>query len=135
MAGSFPMIDDFAKEYLHSDLREVRETMLWKPEGLAEYDARRPLTATGTNLLGLIKHLSNTEARYFGDVFGRPFDYPHRPLTQLQRVLLRPTCHDSISCRPWVTRWIRSSWPSNCLLTRRRRAADTCPRCPVGDLR
>ena len=41
--------------------------------GLTEYDARRPLTTTGTNLLGLIKHLTNTEARYFGDVFGRPF--------------------------------------------------------------
>ena len=67
------MIDDFAKGYLHSDLREVRETMLWKLEGLAEYDARRPLTYTGTNLLGLIKHLSITEARYFGEVFGRPF--------------------------------------------------------------
>jgi hypothetical protein len=67
------MIDDFVKEYLRSDLREVRETMLWKLEGLTEYDARRPLTSTGTNLLGLIKHLSNTEARYFGDVFGRPF--------------------------------------------------------------
>jgi hypothetical protein len=73
VAGSFPVIDDFAKEYLHSNLREVRETMLWKLEGLAEYDARRPLTSTGTNLLGLIKHLSNTEARYFGEVFGRPF--------------------------------------------------------------
>ena len=47
--------------------------MMWKLEGLAEYDVRRPLTATGTNLLGLIKHLSITEARYFGDVFGRPF--------------------------------------------------------------
>ena len=67
------MIDDFAKEYLHSDLREVRETMLWKLEGLAEYDARRPLTRTGTNLLGLVKHLSITEAWYFGEVFGRPF--------------------------------------------------------------
>jgi hypothetical protein len=67
------MIDDFAKEYLHSDLRDVRETMLWKLDGLGEYDARRPLTSTGTNLLGLIKHLSITEARYFGDVFGRPF--------------------------------------------------------------
>jgi hypothetical protein len=67
------MIDAFAKDYLHSDLRDVRATMLWKLDGLAEYDARRPLTATGTNLLGLIKHLTNTEARYFGDVFGRPF--------------------------------------------------------------
>src|SRR5580765_5112107 len=67
------MIDDFAKEYLHSDLREVRETMLWKLDGLGEYDARRPLTSTGTNLLGLIKHLTITEAWYFGEVFGRPF--------------------------------------------------------------
>ena len=67
------MIDGFAKEYLHSDLSDVRETMLWKLEGLSEYDVRRPLTYTGTNLLGLIKHLSISEAWYFGDVFGRPF--------------------------------------------------------------
>jgi len=67
------MIDDFAKEYLHADLRQVRTTMLWKLEGLTEYDVRRPLTATGTNLLGLIKHLAVTEAWYFGEVFGRPF--------------------------------------------------------------
>jgi hypothetical protein len=66
------MIDEFAKDYLHSDLRDVRATMLWKLEGLTEYDARRPLTTTGTNLLGLIKHLTGTEAWYFGDVFGRP---------------------------------------------------------------
>lgn len=44
-----PMIDDPAKEYLHGDFREVRETMLYKLEGVAEYDARRPLTYTGTN--------------------------------------------------------------------------------------
>jgi hypothetical protein len=67
------VIDDFAKAYLHSDLRDVRGTMLWKLEGLGEYDSRRPLTGTGTNLLGLIKHLTITEARYFGAVFGRPF--------------------------------------------------------------
>jgi hypothetical protein len=67
------VIDAFAKEYLHSDLRDVREVMVWKLDGLSEYDVRRPLTSTGTNLLGLIKHLSMAEARYFGDVFGRPF--------------------------------------------------------------
>jgi hypothetical protein len=67
------VIDDFAKEYLHSDLREVREVMLWKLEGLGEYAARRPLTSTGTNLLGLVKHLTITEARYLGEVFDRPF--------------------------------------------------------------
>ncbi|MCX5315854.1 DinB family protein [Streptomyces sp. NBC_00154] len=67
------MIDDFAKDYLHSDLREIRKAMLWKLDGLCEYDIRRPLTSTGTNLLGLVKHLSLWEARYFGEVFGRPF--------------------------------------------------------------
>src|SRR5262249_8366453 len=36
-------------------------------------DVRRPLTPSGTNLLGLIKHLTITEAWYFGEVFGRPF--------------------------------------------------------------
>jgi hypothetical protein len=67
------MDDAFTKECLHNDLREVREVLPWKLDGLSEYNIRRPLTSTGTNLLGLVKHLSNTEAHYFGDVFGRPF--------------------------------------------------------------
>jgi len=71
-----PVIDEFAKQYLHSDLREIREAMLGKLDGLSEYDVRRPLTATGTNLLGLVKHLAVTEARYFGEVFGRPSPEP-----------------------------------------------------------
>jgi hypothetical protein len=62
-----------AKASLHGSLREVREALLGKLEGLGEYDIRRPLTPTGTNLLGLVKHLSIGEARYFGEVFGRPF--------------------------------------------------------------
>ena len=41
------------KTALHDELRWAREAMLWKLEGLSEYDVRRPLTATGTNLLGL----------------------------------------------------------------------------------
>jgi hypothetical protein len=68
-----PVIGDLAKEYLHSDLREIREVMLWKLDGLGEYDIRRPLTSTGTNLLGLVKHLTLSESRYFGEVFNRPF--------------------------------------------------------------
>jgi hypothetical protein len=67
------VVDEFAKEYLHGNLREIRETMLWKLDGLPEYDIRRPLTLTGTNLLGLVKHLSLWESRYFGEVFDRPF--------------------------------------------------------------
>ena len=70
------MIDEFAKAYLHSDLRELREVMLWKLDGLSDADIRRPLTASDTNLLGLVKHLTLTESRYFGEVFGRPFPEP-----------------------------------------------------------
>ena len=47
--------------------------MVWKLEGLSEYDVRRPLVATGTNLLGLVKHVASVEAGYFGVTFGRPF--------------------------------------------------------------
>lgn len=50
--------------------------MLGKLDGLSEYDIRRPLTAHGTNLLGLIKHLTGCEIGYFGYVFARPFPDP-----------------------------------------------------------
>ncbi|MGW3864987.1 DinB family protein [Streptomyces sp. NPDC005047] len=70
------MIDEFAKRTLHGRLRRDREALLWKLDGLSEYDARRPLTVTGTNLLGLVKHVANVEARYFGEVFDRPSPEP-----------------------------------------------------------
>jgi len=57
---------------LHNYLQTAREALLWKLEGLSEYDVRRPLTPTGTNLLGLVKHVASVEAGYFGDCFGRP---------------------------------------------------------------
>jgi hypothetical protein len=61
-----------AKSSLHTSLREARASMVSSLDGLSDYDVRRPLTTTGTNLLGLIKHLTVTESGYLGDVFGRP---------------------------------------------------------------
>jgi uncharacterized damage-inducible protein DinB len=61
------------KHELHRYLRTAREAIVWKLEGLCEYDQRRPMVPTGTNLLGLVKHLSGVEAGYFGLTFGRPF--------------------------------------------------------------
>jgi uncharacterized damage-inducible protein DinB len=49
---------------------------MWKLEGLSEYDARRPMVPTGTNLLGLVKHVASVEAGYLGETFGRPFPEP-----------------------------------------------------------
>jgi uncharacterized damage-inducible protein DinB len=60
------------KDHLKRYLQTARDAMLWKLGGLDEYQSRRPLTPTGTNLLGLIKHLASVEAGYFGDCFGRP---------------------------------------------------------------
>jgi len=70
MTGTEPKAD------LHRYPQRAREAVLWKLDGLADYDLRRPLTATGTNLLGLVKHLGGIEVGYFGDTFGRPFGEP-----------------------------------------------------------
>ena len=61
-----------AKADLQRDLQAGRDALVWKLEGLSEYDVRRPMTPTGTNLLGLVKHLTFVELGYFGGVFGRP---------------------------------------------------------------
>jgi len=67
---------DAKKDDLLHYLQVAREAVLWKLDGLSEYDIRRPLTPTGTNLLGLVKHLASVELEYFGEVLGRPSDIP-----------------------------------------------------------
>ena len=57
-------------------LTAQREAVLWKVDGLSERDQRMPLTPTGTNLLGLVKHLAGCEAEYFGACLGRPWPEP-----------------------------------------------------------
>jgi uncharacterized damage-inducible protein DinB len=57
-------------------LQTGREALLWKLDGLSEYDVRRPMVPTGTNLLGTVKHVASVEAGYFGETFGRPFPEP-----------------------------------------------------------
>ncbi|MDT7805341.1 MAG: hypothetical protein QOI78_8774 [Actinomycetota bacterium] len=57
---------------LHRYLQESRESLLASLDGLSEYDIRRPMTPTATNLLGLVKHLAGIEFGYLGDCVGRP---------------------------------------------------------------
>jgi uncharacterized damage-inducible protein DinB len=59
------------KGTLHEYLRGTRGLLLAKVEGLSEYDMRRPLVPSGTNLLGLLKHLAGLEYSYLGECFGR----------------------------------------------------------------
>ncbi|MQA88109.1 MAG: DUF664 domain-containing protein [Streptosporangiales bacterium] len=67
------------KESLHVSLDRHRDVVLWKVEGLDDEQLRRPMTPSGTNLLGLVKHLAAVEYGWFCQTFGRkteplPFD-------------------------------------------------------------
>lgn len=64
------------KAELIARLGDLHTAVLQKLDGLSDYDLRRPLTATGSNLLGIVKHLASIEAGYFGDSFGRPWPNP-----------------------------------------------------------
>jgi uncharacterized damage-inducible protein DinB len=67
------------KQSLQVSLDRHRDAVLWKLEGLDDADLRRPMTPSGTNLLGLVKHLAAVEYGWFCQTFGReteplPFD-------------------------------------------------------------
>ena len=60
------------KRELHASLQASRAALLSRLDGLSDYDLRRPVTPTGTNLLGLVKHLAGLEYGYLGESLGRP---------------------------------------------------------------
>jgi hypothetical protein len=57
---------------LTQSLNRHRAVALWKLEGLADEQLRRPMVPSGTNLLGLVKHLGGVEYGWFCETFGRP---------------------------------------------------------------
>jgi hypothetical protein len=61
------------KSDLVGHLDRLNQAVLFNLEGLSEYDLRRPMTPTATNLLGVAFHLASLQAEYFGETFGRPF--------------------------------------------------------------
>ncbi len=69
-----------AKGALQLYLQEARDAVLWKLDGLGERDLRLPRTPTGTNLLGIVRHVANVEIGYFGPTFGRDWPEPEHPL-------------------------------------------------------
>lgn len=71
------------KESLHASLDRHRDVVLWKLDGLDDEPLRRPMTPTGTNLLGLVKHLATVEYGWFCTTFGREAeDFWFDPYTQ-----------------------------------------------------
>lgn len=59
------------EELLHTLLIDARDALVWKVEGLSEADRRRPMTPTGTNLIGMVKHMTWIEGWYLCEFFGR----------------------------------------------------------------
>ncbi|WP_093152694.1 DinB family protein [Saccharopolyspora antimicrobica] len=90
-------------------LKAGREALLWKLDGLSEYDVRRPLTPTGTNLLGLVKHVASMEAGYFGVVFGRPFPEP-LPWLAEDAELNADMWATADQSREWVVDFYHRTW-------------------------
>jgi uncharacterized damage-inducible protein DinB len=64
------------KRIIHLYLDKQRRALLQKLDGVDERAARWPMTRTGTNLLGLVKHVASVELDYFGRVFDRPSNIP-----------------------------------------------------------
>ncbi|MFD1933175.1 DinB family protein [Nonomuraea mangrovi] len=62
------------KESLHVSLDRHRDAVLWKLHGLDDEALRRPMTPSGTNLLGLVKHLATVEYGWFCTTFGRAIE-------------------------------------------------------------
>ncbi|MGW5425901.1 DinB family protein [Streptomyces sp. NPDC004059] len=58
------------KQTLHASLNRHRDAVLWKLDGLDDEQLRRPMTPSGTNLLGLVKHLACVEYGWFVETFG-----------------------------------------------------------------
>lgn len=59
------------KETLHRYLRKERAALLATLDGLDDRQVRWPLTPSGTNLLGIVKHTASVSLGYFGETFGR----------------------------------------------------------------
>ncbi len=66
---------------LHAALQSHREVMLWKLDGLSDDQVRRAMVPSGTNLVGLVKHLANAEYGWFCQTFGRATE----PLTDISQ--------------------------------------------------
>lgn len=68
---------DHSKELLLEYLSDARQAVIYKAQGLSDRLARKPLTATGTHILGVVHHLAITEYGYFAQCLGRSVEDPY----------------------------------------------------------
>ena len=101
------------KADLIDHLDRLNQAVLHKLEGLSEYELRRPMTPTATNLLGVAFHLASLNAEYFGETFGRPF--PREDDEFYYRTDANADQQDDLWVRPeststWVVELYRATW-------------------------
>ncbi len=101
------MVD--AKADMVERLGRLNDEVLAKLDGVGEYDLRRPMTDTGTNLLGVVKHLASVQAWYFGDTFGRPWPEP-MPWLGHDSDLNADMFATAEESSDWVRDFYRRSW-------------------------
>jgi uncharacterized damage-inducible protein DinB len=97
------------KDVLIDRLERANLDVLDKLDGLDEYSLRRPMTPTGTNLLGVVKHLASVQAGYFGDVFGRPWPDP-MPWLGPDAAINADLFATAEESSAWVIDFYRQSW-------------------------
>jgi len=102
------MVEQDFKTDLHRYLQRAREALLWKLDGLSEYDVRRPLVPTGTSLLGIVKHVTRVEFGYFGDTFGRPS--PDAPVLDVEADLAGDWVAEADETRDAITGLYKKAW-------------------------
>ncbi|OSM42767.1 DinB family protein [Nesterenkonia sp. PF2B19] len=100
---------DAEAEMLLRYLHGLREAMIWKLDGVTEHDARRPLTPTGTNLLGLVKHVASMEMGYFTAPLGRPSPVP-MPWLEDGAAFNADLFATEEESRDWVLDFYRTAW-------------------------
>jgi hypothetical protein len=65
-----PFLGD-EKAQLYVALDRHRDLVPWKLQGLTDQQLRRPVVASGTSMLGLVKHLAAADVAWFCETFGR----------------------------------------------------------------
>ncbi len=105
---TFGAMDEIKTEMIES-LATLNEAVLAKLDGLDEYSLRRPATSTGSNLLGIVKHLATVQSAYFGDTFDRPWPEP-MPWREPGAAVNDDMFATESETSDWVRDFYRRSW-------------------------
>lgn len=103
---------DADTQILRDYLQRQRDALIWKLDGLSERDLRMPMTVTGTNLLGIVKHVASIEQGYLVGCFGRPVVEP-TPWLEMDAEDNADMWATAEQSRDWVVDFYRRVWSAS----------------------